>query len=100
VTVAVSGSAYDQRRQQHHGGAQVVLDRVREEDGAEEQTSEREPVRDPVRAAANLRLRNQLDEAAHDGDDGDRPHDKSGDEDGVEKDAPRELATVSPRPAL
>ena len=97
VSVSVPGAAY-QRGQQHHDGAQVVLDRVGEEDGAEQKAGEGKAVGGPVAAAADLRLRHEVDEAMDDGDDRDEAQDEGPDEDAVEEDAPGELAALLTRP--
>src|SRR5205823_7069087 len=97
VPVAVARPGADERGQQDHRCAQVVLDRIGEEDGPEEQAGEGESVSDPVGAATNLRLLDQLDEAMDDGDDRDGADDKRRDEDSVEDDAPGEAAETAPR---
>src|SRR6266851_5358993 len=99
MAIAVSWSAVDQRREQDHRGAQVVLDGIRKEDRAQEQTGERKPVSQPIGTAANLRLRHDVDEAADDGDHRDRAEDERGDENRVQSDAPCKLPAVFAAPA-
>ena len=68
MSVAVAPPARgEQRRQQDDAGAQVVLDRIREEDAAEEQSGERERVRDGVPRVVDVRLGEEFDGAADDG---------------------------------
>ncbi len=69
VSVAVPLADREQRRQQHQEGAQVVLDRVREEDAAEEQAREGQRVGDRVARRVDMRLGEELDESAHHRDD-------------------------------
>src|SRR5258708_6301125 len=100
MPAAVPRSTAEQRCEQHHRGAQVVLDRVGKKDRTEKQTRECEPVGEPVRSASNLRFGDHLDEAADDGDDRNRTQHEGGDQDGVEKDAPEKLPPVSGARAL
>ncbi len=94
MPAAVPRSTAEQRGEQHHRGAQVVLDRVGKKDGPEKQSGECKPVSKPVRIASNLRFADHLDEAADDGDDRDRTQHEGGDQDGVEKNAPDKLPPV------
>src|SRR6266704_6209645 len=89
--VAVSRRA-DKGCQQHHRGAQVVLDRVGEEDRAQEESRESESISDPVGAALDLRLLDQVEKTVCNGDDRARADDKRADEHGVEEDAPGDSA--------
>ena len=93
--VAVARPGADKRGQEDHRRAQVVLDRVGEEDRAEKETCERKAVGDPVRAAADLRLLHELDEPMRDGDDRDGADDERRDEDAIQDHAPGEAAKTA-----
>ena len=85
---ATPGSRADERSEQHHRGAQVVLDRVSEEDRSEEQAGECKSIGDPVRTASDLGLNDEVGEAVDDGDERDDAHHEGEDEHGVEEEAP------------
>ena len=83
-----------QRREQHDEGAQVVLDRIGKEHGAEEETRERETVAEPVGTALDLRLSDEVGKAADERDDRRDRQDHGRHQDSVEQSSPEQKAAV------